>query len=334
MAKYTIEKKGKEGTRTVQAKTMPTTQPKASKWWKAKSEAERGSGALATAAYLKTSQEARNRQSALFARLYSNQPLMGAWGSSMNKVVPGQQLPVDRPTMNVVQSCVDTLVSRLTQSRPRPVFLTDNADYTQRNLAKQLNNFVNGELYQTDAYEVGRLILRDACVLGMGVAKVFEEHGRVALQRVLINELLVDANDAMYGKPRQLYQVALVDRDVLDETFPKESAVVAQAQTADLKDQTQTTDTVADQVLVVEAWHLPSGPDAKDGRHIISCSSGTLLDEEYNRDCFPFVFMQYSPRLLGFFGQGLAEQLMGTQIEINKLLITITRSINLVGVAR
>ena len=26
----------------------------------------------------------------------------------------------------------------------------------------------------------------------------------------------------------------------------------------------------ADQVLVTEAWHLPSGPDANDGRHVIA----------------------------------------------------------------
>lgn len=44
--------------------------------------------------------------------------------------------------------------------------------------------------------------------------------------------------------------------------------------------------------------------------------------------------MHYSPRIMGFWGQGLAEQLMGTQVEINKLLMTITKSINMVGVPR
>jgi hypothetical protein len=58
------------------------------------------------------------------------------------------------------------------------------------------------------------------------------------------------------------------------------------------------------------------------------------LDEAYDKEKFPFVFISYSPRLLGFWAQGLSEQLMGTQIEINSLLYTISRAIKLVGVPR
>lgn len=86
--------------------------------------------------------------------------------------------------------------------------------------------------------------------------------------------------------------------------------------------------------MVVEGWHLPSGPGKKDGRHTIACSQGVLFDEIYKKDNFPFVFLHYSPRLLGFWAQGLAEQLMGTQLEINSLLYTISKAIKLVGVPR
>ena len=78
--------------------------------------------------------------------------------------------------------------------------------------------------------------------------------------------------------------------------------------------------------MVVEGWHLPSGMNAKDGRHTLACSSGFLIDEEYTKDRFPFAFLHYSPRLLGFWAQGVAEQLMGTQIELNQILFTISRS--------
>lgn len=330
---YTISK-GKSGKKEISVRTQPKQVLKqALKWWKADSKNGRGEQALATATFIKDSQSYRNRQAALFARLYSNHPLMGAFGGSLNKTTPSNQLPMDRPTMNVVQSCVDTLVSRITQSRPRPVFLTDAGDYKQRNLAKQLNNFMNGELYQTKAYDLAKLVLRDAAVLGTGCIKVLEENNKVSLQRVLHTELLVDAADAMYGNPRQMYQVMLVDRDMLEEAFPSEKKVIATAE--DVQPDTSGGEkSAADQVLVVEAWHLPSGPDAGDGRHTLVTSSGTILDEEYNKTKFPFVFIQYTPRLLGFFGQGLSEQLMGTQMEINKLLVTITRSLNTVGVPK
>ncbi len=332
---YKITKADKAGRKTISVRTMPANQTqKALKWWKASSREERGAQAVATAVYIKDSQASRVRQAALFARMYSNQPLMGAYGSQLKRPL-NQNVTSDRPTFNVVQACVDTLVSRITQSRPRPVFLTDDGDYKQRNLAKQLNQFLNGELYQTKAHELGRLILRDAEVIGTGVIKILEENKKVALQRVMATELLVDNNDAMYGHPRQLYQVALIDRDILEESFPKESGKVQSAESASPNDNGAGSEaSAADQVLVVEAWHLPSGPDADDGRHVIACSTGTLLDEEWSKEKFPFVFFRYSPRMMGFWGQGLAEQLFGNQVEINKLLITISRAINLVGVPR
>lgn len=332
----TVTKRPKADRETIVAKTRTNDmRPGPNKWWKADGKEARGLGLVSTAAFLKEQLQYRYRQASIFSRLYGNIPLFGATGSSLGKISTATtQLPVDRPTMNVVQSCVDTLVSRITQSRPRPVFLTDNGDYKARNLAKKLNQFINGELYQTGAYELCSTILRDASVLGSGCIKVYESQDhKVALERVLLTELLVDPNDSLYGHPRQLYQLKLVDREVLAEMFPKERSTVQKAEQA-YPDAATDSKTVSDQVMVVEGWHLPSGKDSGDGRHTIACTSGTLVDEEFTKDKFPFVFLHYSPRMLGFFGQGLAEQLMGTQIEINKLLITISKSINLVGVPR
>lgn len=115
-----------------------------SQWWKTKSPQERLNGFIGSASYLKEKQQYRYRQSNLYSRLYSNMPLFGFVGSNLNKMSINSQLPSDRSTCNVILSCVDTLHSRITQSRPKPVFLTDGADYKQRNLAKQLNTFING----------------------------------------------------------------------------------------------------------------------------------------------------------------------------------------------
>ena len=86
--------------------------------------------------------------------------------------------------------------------------------------------------------------------------------------------------------------------------------------------------------MIAEAWHLPSSKDATDGRHVIVCSSGVLFDEEYKKDTFPFVFLHYSPRIMGFWGQGLVSSLMGTQVDINKMLMTATKSIYLMATPR
>lgn len=325
------------GRGTVKVKTKADTMAVArgANWWKAKTKAELGNAVLDTAAFLKEQQQYRWRQASIHARMYGNLPLASFAGSNMSKMNVNNNLPIDRPTMNVVQSCIDTLVSRIGQSKPKPTFLTDSASYKQRSLAKQLNNFVGGEFYQTDAYKIGEEVLRDASTIGTGVIKIVEsDDAKVKLERTLATELLVDQNDAFYGRPRNMYQFKLVDRAVVAELFADERSKIQQAEQAYPDNNADSQKTMSDQIMLVEAWHLPSSKKATDGRHVIACSAGVLVDEQYDKQDFPFVFLHYSPRMVGFWAQGLAEQLTGTQIEINKLLVTISKSISLVGVPR
>lgn len=334
MVKVTKDDRGKKNVVVVKTKTTSQFAAKGHAWWKADSKRELSQQVLETASFLKENQQYRFRQASVHARMYGNLPLTGFAGSSLNALNKPNNLPVDRPTFNVVQSCVDTLCSRISQSRPRPVFLTDDGDWKQRNLAKQLNSFIAGELYQTKAYELAEAALRDASILGTGCLKVYEHDNKVCLERTLLTELFVDANDSFYGKPRTLYHLKLMDRAVLAQYLPEEKSKIAAAEQAYPDNSAEGQKTLADQVMVVEAWHLPSGKDSGDGRHVIAATSGLLLDEEYEQDDFPFVFLHYAPRLVGFWAQGLTEQLTGTQVEINKLLITISQSISLVGVPR
>lgn len=326
--------KGPDSIKTFKTKDGANVK-KAFDWWKAKSDRELCDQLLTTAAYLKETQAYRFRQTAVYARLYGNHNLFSFAGTNTAKLDNAQGLPTDRPTFNLVSSATDTLVSRISQSRPAPVFLTDNSDYKERNLAKKLNNFIQGEFYQTKAYDKAAIALRDATVTGTGVLKIYEtQDHKVGIDRVLLTELLTDANESIYGEPRQLYQLKLVDREVLMEMCPKFKKTIEAAATAYPDNSSESSKTVSDLVMVVEGWRLPSGKDTGDGRHTMACSAGIIDDEEYTKKDFPFVFVHYSPRLLGFWAQGLAEQLMGTQMEINSLLSTISRAIKLVGVPR
>jgi len=304
-------------------------------WWLEKDANKAAALMLTIAAHLKETQAYRYRQTAIFARLYGNQSLYSFAGNNISKMDQTTGLPQERPTFNLVQSATDTLVSRITQSRPQPVFLTNGGDYKQRTLGKKLNNFVQGEFYSCKTYEKASTILRDALVQGTGIMHVYEDQDcRVAMERVLLTELLIDPNEAIYGEPRQIYRMKLVDREVLMANFPEFKDKIEIATKAYADNSPDTSKTVSDLVMCVEGWHLRSGKLAKDGRHTLAISSGFLIDEPYVKDRFPFTFLHYSPRLLGFWAQGLAEQLMGTQLELNSLLFTISRSIKLVGVPR
>lgn len=305
------------------------------KWWEApKNSKKLADQVIATTTYMKDNQSQRTRSAAIYARLYGNISLYNFIGTNMSKLDSATGLPADRPTFNIVQSAIDTLVSRISQSRPAPVFLTDNGDYKERNLAKKFNNFTSGEFYRTKAYDLAGLQLRDALVHGTGILKLYKTgDNKVGLERRLLTELFTDPNESIYGDPRRLYEVKLVDRAILDERFNKPQ-IIANAEAGYPDNSSDSSKTTSDLVIVVEAWSLPSSPTAGDGRHVIVCDTGVLLDEEWTKPKFPFIFLHYSARQMGFWAQGVAEQLMGTQMEINSLLYTITQAIKLVGVPR
>ena len=232
-----------------------------------------------------------------------------------------QQMPMGRPTANVVYSCIDTLTSMITQDRPRPILLTDDGHYKERTIAKQYNQFIVGEFHRCKAYPLGTEAFRDSAQLGNGFVKVVQKNRKVELERTLETELLVDFNDGYYRNPRALIHKKLVDRGVLADCFPKESDKIYMGQAGTVDNSPQSTDTISDQIIISEGWHLPSGKGAKDGLHVIVCSEGILLDKPWNRDYFPFEKLDYNQNTVGWFSQGLAEILMPTQMEIYKRLI-------------
>lgn len=310
-------------------------------WWKADGDGQLATELCGTASYLKTNQTYRIRQRAVDIRMYCGLSVYSYAGSNVSKMDRTKTLPDDRPTFNLIQACTDTLVSRLSQNRPEPKFLTDGGDYKQRHLAQRLNQFMMGEFYQTKFYDKAVQALRDCIVLGVGCLKIYEgDNKKVAVDRVMITDLYVDENDCVNGDPQQLIQVKLMDRGKLMANSAKaRKLIIAEAPNSVPDNSPDSGRTTADQVMVVEGWKLPSGPDPKapgyvPGRHTIALQSGVVFDEEWNKPKFPFVFMNYSDPFLGFFGQGLATQLFGTQMGLNRILYTIARAITLVGVPR
>jgi|SRR6185312_7718145 len=306
---------------------------KSYKWWLADNDRDLMAQVLSTTAFLKKTSQIRIRQASIYARLFSGKPLYN-YLANVGSLDNSQQLPIGRPTANVCYSCTDTLVSRISQDRPRPVFLTDNGHYKERHISQQMNNFIMGEFYRTKAYELGTTALKDSCVIGDGFIKVYSKEHKVCLDRVLGTELLVDFNDSYYGSPRSLIQMKLVDRSEAMALNPENAKILDKAQGGNVDNTPLSTETVSDQFIVSEAWRLPSGKDTKDGRHVIVCSAGILLDEPWEKDHFPFVKIGYNPNIVGWFSQGLCEILMPTQMEIYKMLIIASQAIELMGVPR
>lgn len=336
--------KGKGPVDKIKMKTKPktdmTSRGELAEWWLNDDKDKLAQELCGTAAYLKTNQTYRMRQLAVDVRLYCGLSIYSYAGSNVSKMDRTKSLPDDRPTFNLVEAVTDTLVSRISQDEPQPKFLTDGADYKQRHLAQRLNQFILGEFYQTKAYEKATKMFRDCIVMGTGILKVYEgDDKKVALDRVLGTDLFVDDNDCINGDPQQLYQLKLVDRAKLISAHPKKEKLLEDTPNSYPDNSPDSGRTSSDQIMVVEGWKLPSGPDPDapgyyPGRHTLATVNGPIFDEVYTKTKFPFVFMNYSDPFLGFWGMGVARRLFGTQLTLNRILYTIARAITLVGVPR
>ncbi len=281
---------------------------------------------------LDTSQNYRQTANVRNMRLYGNSEYSGLSASGFIKAeAPSTQNSV---TLNVVQSMVDTVVSKITKNKPRPYFLTDGGEWSLQRKAKKLTKFSEGQFYATDFYAKAAVAFKDSCIFGTGALKVFIQDDEIKVERVFIDEIIVEDTEAYYGEPRQMHQLKWVHKDVLKARFPSSASMIDDAGGNSSEFNVSNVTRTNDMVLVAESWHLKSGPKAKDGKHAICIDNDTLFEERYDKDFFPFVFFRWNEKPLGFFGQGVAEQLTGLQLEINKILRTIQVSMHLVSVPK
>ena len=281
---------------------------------------------------LDSRQQYREADNIRYARLYGNYEMIGLGAFNYSRIESSYNV-TNRVTLNVIQSLIDTVVSKITKNKPKATFLTSGGDFSLQRKAKKLTKFVEGIYSYTDFYQTAAMAFQDACIFGSGCIKIYIEEGEIKAERVIIDEIKIDDIESYYGKPRQIHQVKYVEKSVLKAMFPDFELQIDSASYPDAQSYGQSA-TAKDMIKVIESWHLKSGPDSKDGKHTICISTATLFEEDYDKDYYPFVFFRWGERPVGFFGQGLCEQLQGIQLEINKILRTIQVSMHLVSVPK
>jgi hypothetical protein len=309
----------------------PTAGGIKSRWWAVEPENQYQHITAVTNAIMEA-QSYQQQMNLRYARLYANQELSGFGLGVYDRVTPTSIQ--NRASYNVVKACVDAASAKIAKQRPRIVALTNGGSWNLQQRSKKLSKYIGGVFNNMNAYQEMSKIFVDACVFGTGALKVFQDGTTIKCERVFINEIITDQAESIYGQPRQLHQIKYISRDVLANMFPEHADKIMSANSGMPGDNSTTTSYAADYIAVIESWHLKSGKNAKDGVKTISISNCTLDHQSYDKDDFPFLFLKWSRRLLGFFGVGIAEELIGIQIEINKLLRDIQSAQNLACVPR
>lgn len=230
--------------------------------------------------------------------------------------------------LNLAQSMVDTLLSRLGKRRPMPVISADDAGWSEKLFAKRASRVLRRKMGQPFVERIKPMVLRDALIRGSAALYAFRERGDVRVERVARHELVVDPRDAQYGEPRVMARIKLVPRELLAAMFPEHADAIKNANGAErdtwsVHDYETTMD--SDLVEVAVGWHLPSDLPDEDGNHdgvCATCIRGVepFMVRPWKRPRFPFAFMHWSPPTRGFWARGLVESVVGIQSKINDML--------------
>lgn len=236
--------------------------------------------------------------------------------------------------LNLVRTLTHTAASNvIDKPPPRPFFVTDGGDYQLQERAEGMSKLASGAIYQADfdgLAEGGSML---TCLTGKTFFKILEYRGRPSIESVNPWQVLVDERDAAEGKPQCLYQISWVDRDVLKARHKDQADDIDDARKGGIDDPWGE-DGLSDQVLVMEAWRLPSGEDTGDGRYVCCTDNCTLVDEEWEDETFPFASLDWQKPVGCFWPAGIGDEVWPTQYELNLVVERMRQMLHKIAVPR
>lgn len=312
------------------------------RWYLPEYESDRAARLTTAAKAVRKNDLNRQQNYDRYWSLYSNLPLFGVTRRRYSQTQ--SLLARDRLALNVIRSCSDSFVAKLTNERPRVSCVTSGGDWDLQQRAEMLETFIDGMFYECDVHSTMALVALDMAVFGTGTVKIYAdgegEHEHICIERVLPGETSVDEEESYTGKPRTRQQTRYVDRLVAMGMWGQEDEEIAKRlanaprESEDDMNGSLADNSITDTIRIDEAWHLPSFAGAEDGRHTIACGDICLFDEPYDKPYFPFVDLYRQRPTSGIWGVGLAEELQGIQFEINVLLNTIRKAMRMSGSLR
>lgn len=240
-----------------------------------------------------------------------------------------------QPT-NVYANIIESLQSDCYKNRLIPVFVTDRGSWRAQRQARDLSDFVDGVEYEAGCDILDILWGLHTLLFGVAIAKCVETaEGRIGFECVPRWEMRWDPLEARYRSPRTIYHRYCVDRGQLFDKLGRSDAEgligsrSARIRTIDnavfMRErwQDETLWSRADMVTVTEAWHLPSGPGATDGRFVLTTAGDSdepgLIDRPYKCKDFPFAFEWTNVPLAGLDGVSVAKRILPNHRELARI---------------
>lgn len=238
----------------------------------------------------------------------------------------------DRVTENAIASNVDTVEAVIATTDIRARYMTDGADWKQQRTARRLEWYSEDLGKRFDVLQKCRLAFKESAKKGNGLVKVHAVFDTPRVEFTLLENIVVPPDECRDGRdPRQMHQWDYVDADELVMRFPEAAEEIRRALTTGRRRRNNyARQLISNDVECLWSYRLPIGkkpkdynpkkkyPNYKPGRVTLVVNDKTLIDEQWNKEHFPFSMTIWSNRINSFYKISAAERIMGIQRALNK----------------
>lgn len=226
-------------------------------------------------------------------------PMIVGYYNDANREFGEEEDTTANPQLNVIASCIDTLHSKIAQSKVRPFFTTINGTFKDIQCVKQAQQFFDTFYDEQNVNKKISDAFKDACIFDTGVIYINEETRNI--ERALPFQTYVRPAEVNYNKITRIFYeqkdfpVSLLPEKVLSK-FKNKS---------------------------LEYVDFGIYYDTVNKTKAFTGNGSIVLTEIYEPDVVPFIFLYYKTPVLGNVTTSVADQLVNIQQEINILMAKI-----------
>ncbi len=305
-------------------------------YWAREKEEDQGEAIEMAVKSILSDQQYQREMTMRHLRMYRNLAMVGAGPATYSKVDASLGAPL---SLNVVRAMCNTVFNHVMKNKPKATAYTSGASWETRDIAKKIERYAEGLTEKEDLYRKEERCLVDHIVTGTSYLKCFssKKHKRVIYDRVFPLEVLVDTIEGMHADPRSMYQIKYLDRARAVRLYPEAEDAIRDAGLHDDLGEYEYLDLLnphsktSDMVRLTEAYCLPTEEGADDGVMTVEVCGKVIASKPYTKMHHLFIESRWTQSPLGFHGMGLAEELVGIQLEINRLVRKIQLAMAIVA---
>lgn len=238
-------------------------------------------------------------------RRYENTPLISL-STKTSQVIGyfqdegyGEEDLVNSPNINVIKSVIDTLTSKIAQSKVRPYLNCINGSFKDIQIVKQAQQYFDQMYEMQDVNKTVSEAFRDSCIFDTGVIYVDERTNEI--RRALPWQVFIRSSEKAYGKiTRVFYEQKEFPVSLVPEKYIKKNCNCEYVTMGVYYDTFNKTKAVF--IPELNVWDIMP----------------------FDADRLPFIFLWYSSPVAGNSSTSVVDMLNNIQIQINQLMKKIS----------